>query len=506
MISMAPFASTADVCLITAFGLVAWYLISASAAWFRLRHVPGPLLAKFSYLWLGQVAQGAKQYYVHRDLCRKYGPLVRVGPNELTTDDPEVLRRIAATRSSYGKDSWYQGARFNPYHEAMFSTLDVRAHDALKSKMGGVYGGSEAPLLEAGVDMQVRSLVELIQKNYISASAGDRSKLMDFAPLTCYFTMDVITKVAFGQEFGYLKSNEDLYDFLRGVRDNWPKLAMSVDVPSIRNVLLSPLFLKFFGPKVSDKQGMGKLMGVAKTVVDTRFGPDKTTHKDLLGSWISKGLDQDRCETEGLFMVIAGSDTTASAIRITMLYLMTCPNVYQKLKTEINAAWDRGGISSPISYEEAKKLPYLQAVVYEGLRMRPPAPGLYPKTVPPEGDVIHGKFIPGGTAIGMNTASLFSSITHFGNDADVFRPERFTEATEAQRTEMERLVELGFGYGRFMCAGKAVALMELYKVFFELLRLFDFQIANPTTPWESRSYSVFVEENMWVKVTKSSKV
>lgn len=100
--------------------------------------------------------------------------------------------------------------------------------------------------------------------------------------------------------------------------------------------------------------------------------------------------------------------------------------------------------------------------------MRPPGLGLYAKSVPPEGDMIHGKFIPGGTAIGVNTASLFSSTANFGDDAALFRPERFTEADEQKRTEMERLVELGFGYGRFKCSGKPVAFMELNKVYFEV--------------------------------------
>jgi cytochrome P450 len=109
-----------------------------------------------------------------------------------------------------------------------------------------------------------------------------------------------------------------------------------------------------------------------------------------------------------------------------------------------------------------------EALIYEGLRMRSPAPGLYPKTVPPEGDVIHGNFIPGGTAIGMNTSSVLCSKTLFGEDADVFRPERFLEIDEAKRVEMERNVELIFGYGRWMCAGKPIAFMELNKVFFEV--------------------------------------
>lgn len=100
--------------------------------------------------------------------------------------------------------------------------------------------------------------------------------------------------------------------------------------------------------------------------------------------------------------------------------------------------------------------------------MRPPAAGLYPKSVPPQGDTIAGQFVPGGTAIGMNTASLTRSRVHFGDDAELFRSERFEEADVAARAEMERLVELVFGHGRWMCAGKPVAFMELNKALFEV--------------------------------------
>lgn len=88
--------------------------------------------------------------------------------------------------------------------------------------------------------------------------------------------------------------------------------------------------------------------------------------------------------------------------------------------------------------------------------------------MPPQGDTIAGYFIPGGTALGMNTASLTRSRVHFGDDADLFRPERFEEVDAAARAERERLVELVFGHGRWMCAGKPVAFMELNKALFEV--------------------------------------
>lgn len=111
---------------------------------------------------------------------------------------------------------------------------------------------------------------------------------------------------------------------------------------------------------------------------------------------------------------------------------------------------------------------YAQAVVYEGLRIRPPATATFGKEVPPGGDTIHGYFVPGGTTVASNLTALMRSKTLFGEDAEMFRPERFLEADEATRAEMQRNVELTFGYGRWMCAGKAIAFLELNKTVFEV--------------------------------------
>lgn len=100
--------------------------------------------------------------------------------------------------------------------------------------------------------------------------------------------------------------------------------------------------------------------------------------------------------------------------------------------------------------------------------MRPPLLGLFPKIVPKGGDEFQGKHIPAGTSICMNTSSLLCSTSLFGADADVFTPERFMRLDKAKRSEMERNVELAFGYGQWMCAGKTLAFMELNKVVFEV--------------------------------------
>jgi cytochrome P450 len=71
-------------------------------------------------------------------------------------------------------------------------------------------------------------------------------------------------------------------------------------------------------------------------------------------------MTQQECEDECLFMMIAGSDTTASAMRFTMLNIISTPRVYEKLKAEISRAVRKGSVSDPITLAEAKLIPYLQ--------------------------------------------------------------------------------------------------------------------------------------------------
>ena len=188
----------------------------------------------------------------------------------------------------------------------------------------------------------------------------------------------------------------------------------------------------------------------------------------MLGSFIRHGLTQEEASGEALLQVVAGSDTSASTIRIVMLSLLGNPPAYRKLQAEIDEAIAAGKISSPIKDSEARELPYLQAVIKEGLRILPPAAGAFFKTVPPGGDTIDGKFIPAGTQIGSSPFGIHHSKKTFGEDAEVFRPERWLEADTDQLAEMARTVDLVFHYGKWQCLGKLVALMEFNKIFVEV--------------------------------------
>ena len=147
-----------------------------------------------------------------------------------------------------------------------------------------------------------------------------------------------------------------------------------------------------------------------------------------------------------------------------MLYIITNPRVYSTLLAEIASV----PLLSPVQDMEAKKLPYLQAVIKEGLRIFPPVTGLMTKVVPVGGDAIDSLFIPEGTKIGYCAWGVFRDKKIWGEDSDVFYPERWLEGSSEKIQAQESTLELIFGYGRWQCLGKNVATIELNKVFVEV--------------------------------------
>ncbi len=151
-----------------------------------------------------------------------------------------------------------------------------------------------------------------------------------------------------------------------------------------------------------------------------------------------------------------------------MLHLMTSPTAYRTLQAEIDRSISEELISSPITDAEGQKLLYLQAVIKEGLRIFPPVAGLMPKVVPKGGDIFNGIKVPEGAEIGYCGWGVHHNKEIFGDDADMFRPERWIEAEGERLNTMKATVEMVFKFGKWQCLGKNVAAMELNKIFVEV--------------------------------------
>ena len=163
----------------------------------------------------------------------------------------------------------------------------------------------------------------------------------------------------------------------------------------------------------------------------------------------------------------AGSDTTATSIRAILLHIITNPLVYNRVVCEIDTHIANNMISSPALEDEVRKLPYLQACIREGLRIFPPITYLRERVTPPEGDTINGMPVPGGVNVGFNLPGLLLNQA-FAPDPRVFRPERWLVAEPGQLREMERVMELVFGWGPTRCLGIRMANANQSKFFVEV--------------------------------------
>ncbi|KKY36053.1 putative benzoate 4-monooxygenase cytochrome p450 [Diaporthe ampelina] len=428
------------------------------------------------------------------------GHVARVGPNTLVTDDPEVVKRMWAVRSRYKKGDFYDAVRFDPTRDNIISTRDDERHNELRAKMAAGYAGKENEGLELGIDKGIMAFIHLIERDYVSEGAIYRP--MDLARKAQYLTLDIIGDIAFGSNFGHLTQDADVHEYIKRTEASMPAMMIVSVLPVLARLMQSPLLRRFM-PSENDPHGFGKFIGVAKRVVAERLGPNGADRKDMLGSFLKHGLSREEAEGEALVNIIAGSDTTATAIRTTMLYLMSSPQAYRKLAHEIRTAAAKGQISSPITDEEARTLPYLQAVIKEGLRVFPPVTGLMPTVVPPGGDVIRGIPVPEGTEVGWSAFGVQHNKGVYGLDAETFRPERWLEVKDdLLLQQMTSTWELVFKYGKWQCLGRSVALLELNKIFVELLRRYDFGLLNPPSPWNSFSAGIFIQSELWVKVTR----
>ncbi|KAF2454651.1 pisatin demethylase [Lineolata rhizophorae] len=484
--------------------VLAFNVVGRVRAYSRLSHVPGPRLAAWSRLWIVRAGTSGRNHEYYYEANVRYGPLARIGPNHLLTSDPDIIRRMNAPRSPYRRSGWYSTFRFKPRSDNIISVTSEERHEELRKKMAAGYGGKEVPFLESYIDKHIKEWVELIRQKYISTA--HETKPMDMGRTAQYFTLDVISDLAFNHPFGDIPEDTDKFGYIKTTEDSISAMQFLSAFPHVHRWIEQSRLMDLLAPKAKDRTGLGRVVGIAHSMVAERFGNDSKGRDapDMLGSFLRHGLTQEEAESETVLQIMAGSDTSATIIRVVVLNVITSPHILGRLRAEIDEAIRDGKISSPIKDSEAKQLPYLQSVIKEALRLWPPVTGLVQKVVGPEGDTIDGKFIPGGTFIGQNSWALGRNESIYGPDFALYRPERWLEASGKDLVAMERNSELTFGYGRFKCLGQPVALMELNKVFVELFRRFDMAVMNPAKPWSSESFGIFLQKDFWVRITERS--
>jgi cytochrome P450 len=188
-------------------------------------------------------------------------------------------------------------------------------------------------------------------------------------------------------------------------------------------------------------------------------------HPDFLGMLITArdketgdAMTERELIDEVMTLVVAGHETTASALNWTWYLLSQHPDVDEKLHAELIASPDE---RAP-SLAQMEALAYTHQVIDEALRLYPPGWILSRRTIGP--DTLAGYEIPAGTSV-MLSPYILHRHPQFWKEPDAFRPERFAPDHEAERP---RFAYMPFAAGPRHCIGESLALyemlMHLYKV------------------------------------------
>ena len=194
-----------------------------------------------------------------------------------------------------------------------------------------------------------------------------------------------------------------------------------------------------------------------------KIHPDRLSEVDIFGH-IATNL-------------LAGADSFAAALKSVIYYMLRTHGKVVRLQQELDSA----NLRYPASWASTQgaKLPYLEAVIWETLRIQHPAAIISERVVGESGlQLPDGRHLPPGTVVGTNTWNLQHSKI-FGTEVEKFMPERWlqraSESEDQFRVRVQKMHRTGlaFGHGPRACIGRPIAMMQMYKVVATLFGLFD---------------------------------
>ncbi|CAG2121494.1 unnamed protein product, partial [Medioppia subpectinata] len=190
--------------------------------------------------------------------------------------------------------------------------------------------------------------------------------------------------------------------------------------------------------------------------------------KTLSGNILNKQLTETEIMAQGWIIFVAGYETTATTLTFCSYELALNPEVQERLHQEVMASVDANG---EISYEELSKLPYLDAVLSETLRLYPPVLRLERKAVSDNyelGDT--GVRLYAGQPVEIPVYAIHHSEEYYENP-DTFNPDRFLPQN---RHKITPYTYLPFGAGPRNCIGMRFALMEAKLGLLQIVQRFRF--------------------------------
>lgn len=500
--------------------------------WALHRDIPGPFLAKFTDYWRLRTVRKRNSHDVYLALHKKYGDLVRVGPNCISICKPDMIPTIYGIGKGYVKSGFYEvwqnmvnGKRV----ASLVFTTDEILHAKMKKPIAAAYSLSTLKEFEPLIDST--TAVFLSRLDELFAATG---KVCDLSTWIGWYAFDVIGELTLSKRLGFLEKAEDVEGIGASVAANFDRCSVLGQMPWLDLVTWkNPIYQRFFAKPVSspilefgqrrldertkgaDDEGRAEIDIKDPALREKVLHGTLSTKPDFLSRFLTLHEEQpdvvsDRQLLAYLFMNInAGSDTIASTVRAVFYYLLKNQSTLDTLMNELEGARSSGKLSTPLpTWTECQSLPYLNAVIKEALRLNPALALPMERIVPHPGLNINYEYLPPGTIVGINPWVLHRDTRIFGSDAETWNPSRWLPADgEGEDASKERIKYmdqhiLSFGAGKRTCLGRNIAMLELTKLVPAVLLRYETQLAEPRREWKVVNSWAVRQEGLEVMLRK----
>ncbi|KAH8694304.1 cytochrome P450 [Talaromyces proteolyticus] len=419
----------AAICLWVIFFTVSWivytYLFSPLAS------IPnaGVLSPISRLLWEFPMEYRGRISLVLPELHKKHGPLVRIGPNQVSFYSLEAYKAIHSPTSLFVKDPRVYNHFVQDGHPALFSIIDPKKHALRRRKMGILFNRSKVP---SQTPMMLEKISEFCTVLHHLGQKGPINLISSCRALEA----DILTaRFAFGNEIGAIESLRQSGDLLSVVHNNDLKSSM---MPIWADKQLQPL--------VNKEMAAGCNHSFMSTMVKFQMPPQSALSeaKEMLGP---------------------GTDTTSS----TLAHILWALSVLQSFQKELVLDLTKAGW--PTELDQLEAIPKLKACVKEGIRWTGAAAAMLPRIVPSGGSIVAGKKIPGGTMVCSSPIWYLRDENAF-SDPDTYRPSRWLDDTSGQSTAQRDDYYIPFSKGSSTCIGIHFSYLELYLSLIQILKNF----------------------------------
>lgn len=478
-----------------------------------LRQIPGPWHASVSDFDRVRSCATGQQMTHHLRLHERYGPLVRIGPNHISFADTEIIPTVYSIGSKFYKSDFYSlfdikapGGQV----PTIFSVRDEERHKAIKRPVANAYSLSSLKELEPMND----DCSSIFLRKMGEYADGKNGGVVDMGVWVHWYAFDVISSITFSNRLGFMETETDVNNIIAAIEGRLVYNSIVGQVPWLHKYLFGNALVAWLAslvPAIAVLNSSRYIVSFAARQLQRYQDKEFNTVelKDMLDRFKrfkdgEQTMSDDELLSHATSNIFAGSDTTAASLRAIFYYLCRTPQAYSKLQAEIDNADNadsNGAFSDPVTFAEAQQLPYFQAVIKEALRMHPAVGLLLERVVPAGGAQLGGISLPQGTVVGMNPWVAARDKAVYGGDASTFRPERWLEASEERLKVMDRNF-LAFGAGARTCLGKNISLLEMSKLVPQVLRRFEFELADPEKEWTLHDFWFVRQTGLICKVKR----